>query len=887
MSDRVSWPRVLLRLLPRRFRDRFGDECGDVIQRLAADARTRGGRVRQAGYVTRELLALARLSLSLRGHRPVRRSTVKPRERAVMSSEWVQDFRWALRYSRRRPLLAAAIVLTMSLGIAVATVAFGLASAVLWRPLPFGSAERLFFVWEEIERDGTPAATRVTGARHAAWRDAAGGVASLALFGAAGFTMDTPTGAVTVRGVRVSANYFDTLGIRPAVGRTFSIDDGLPGRDRVVVLSRALWQEQFGGRPDVLGETLRLSGEPYTVIGVMPSAAFPAWPVNPAQVTLDPESRELWVPIPRTAALDQASRAHVFGVLARLDEGRSSTDLLDTLNGSAAAPDPHRATIEPLRQQFVAGARAPLLVLAGAAIAVLSIACSNLAALQASAFESRRAELSMRLALGAGAVRLVRQIIVESLVLIAAGTLCGGLIARAALAHVPKLLPASLPFLTIPALDGPSIAFAALLGLLATGLVSAWPVARLLTAPPSPRGTVAQERSAVYRVLVIAQIALAVALTSAAGLLGRSLRTVERQDPGFSPERLLVAQVGMPSRGEADAATLAAAERQLLSAIAARPGVEDVAAAYDHPLQANWTETPTVTGDTTTEDQRRQVDLRIVSPGYFDALGVEILEGRAPSERDTFAEPGVAVLNEAFARQLGGRVLGRRLVTGTPAAMFPGAAREFEIIGVVANERFRGLEQPAYPAFYLSTQQFPQSGSTLLVRTTEDPLARASDIRSAVRAIDTRITFDAVTSLERILGEQLVSRRVTTNVIEGFAAAALMLAALGVYGLLTVAIGSRRREIGVRLAVGASPASIARDVLRHGLQNAAAGVLAGGALALLTGRYLRGLLVGVTATDPVLLTLTAAVLLATAAAAAVIPAMRAASLDPSIVLRNE
>ena len=875
---------MAVRLLPRAFRERFGSDLTDAVEALAADARKRGGRMRQAAYVARELWSLARLSVRLRRSRTaVRVADTSGGDR--MSTAWMQDVRWALRYARRRPVLAAAVVLTIGLSVAVATTAFGFAAAVLWRPLPFDNAESLVFVWEAVERDGQSHPSRVTGARHAAWRDASRGVASLSLFGAAGFTIDTPAGASSVRGVRVSANYFDTLGIRPALGRTFEAADEVPGNHQVIVLSTAFWRERFGGRRDVLGETVRLSGQPYTVIGVMPAATYPAWPVNPAQVTLDHESRQFWVPIPRTPQLDQNGRAHVFGVLARI-HGRPA-DVLDRLT-RASSTDPHGARLEPLRRQFVADARTPLLTLAAAALAVLLIASANLAALQASAFESRRAELSMRLALGAGAARLVRQVVVETLLLMTAGTLAGALIARTALASLPGRLPSSIPFLTVPALEARGIGFAVVLGLIATAIVSAWPIARLLVAPPSPRGTTSPERGTVYRVLVVAQIAMAVALTSAAGLLGRSLQTVERQNLGFSPERVLVADIGIPQRtAGSDASGAGAAERHLLATIATRPNVQAAAVAYDHPLEANWSENPRVLGDTTAEDQQTQVDLRIVSPGYFEALGVELLDGRSLTDRDHLAAPGVTLINEAFARQLGARAIGRRISTSTPSAMVRGAPQEFEIVGIVTNERFHGLEQPAQPAYYLSTRQFPQSGVALLVRTSEDPLVHAAEIRAALRAHDAGITMDRVTTLETILDEQLAARRTTTDVIGGFATGALALAALGMYGLLTVAVGSRRREIGIRLAVGASPSSVGRQILGHALQNAAMGVILGLALALVTGRLLRGLLVGVSAHDPLLLGFAGAVLLTAAACAAVLPAIRAGRLDPLAVLRNE
>lgn len=806
-----------------------------------------------------------------------------------MSATIGDDVRWALRYVRRRPIFTLAVSATLAISIAAATSAFGLANAVLWRALPFEDASRLVFVWEEAERDGQRLPSRVTGARHAAWRDTQNGLASISLFGAAFFTIESQDSATSVRGVRVSANYFDTLGIRPALGRTFASGDEVPGNHRVVILSSAFWQERLGGRRDVLGDTVRLSRQPYTIVGVMPPVTFPAWPVNPAIVTLDPESRQLWVPIPRTPDLDQSGRAHVFGIVARLAPGVTEAGVVERLNRTSdqTTVDPHRAHVAPLREQFVADARTPLLALAGAALAVLLIACANLAALYVSAFESRRGELALRAAIGAGVPRLVRQLAVEALLLAGAGAIGGLLMARVALAAVPGLLPPSIPFLTVPALDLRAAAFAIGLALVASVILTAWPIMRLIMTAPSPRGVAARPRPLVYRVLVVSQIAVTVALVAAAGLLAQSLNSVQRQDPGFAIDRVFVADIGLPLAPSASAQSIARVEQNLLAAIAVRPNVRAVAAAYDHPLEANWSESPTLAGDTTAEDQRRQVELRIVSPGYFEALDVEVLDGRTFSERDAFDAPGVAIVNDAFAREAGGQVLGRRLRSGTPRFLYGNAANEFEIIAIVNNERFRGLEQPAQPAYYLSTRQFPQTSLSLLVRTAGDPLAVAADVRAAIRRADAAITVTRPTSLETILAEQLVPRRVTTDVIGAFAIAALALAALGMYGLLAVLVGSRTREIGVRLAIGASPGAVAQQVVGESLRNAGAGIVLGCALALVAGRLVQSLLVGVSVRDPMTLGAVAAVLLAVAACAAVVPARRAARTDPVEALRAE
>jgi putative ABC transport system permease protein len=799
----------------------------------------------------------------------------------------------ALRHTLRRPSLSLAVALTLAVAIAAATTAVGLARAVLWRSLPFANASRLVFVWEDTGTDGDHRATRVTSFRYTQWTaDLAQSspFSSLALFGTAGFTLETPDGAQSIRGVRVSAGYFDTLAIAPILGRSFTAGDDKPGAARVAILSHRMWRERFGANPRAVGTSIRLSGEPYTVVGVMPPVVFPAWPVNPAVVTLDADAQELWVPIPRTAQLQQNSRAHVFGVLGRLRDGTTPQQARDALirTTDRSAPDAHGALLSPLRDQLVRDARASLIALAGAALAVLLVACANLASLHVSAFERRRPEFSVRAAIGGSVGTLARQVALEALVPSVAGGLLGVAMARSALAALPRVLPSTVPLLTAPMLDAPLVLFAMALSLAASVMLTIWPIVRLVRATPAMRGTPGRPRRMVYRVLVVSQVALAIAVTTAASLLGRSLQFVEHQNPGFAIDRVLVADLGLPVSRPVDPRALIADERAVLSAVSAIPGAVAAATAYDNPLEANWSEIPTILGDERSIDERRQAELRIVSPGYFDALGVDILSGRGLTDRDDFDTAGIAVINEAFARELGGRVVGRKIRTATPRTAYGSAApAEFEIVGVVRNERFRGLEAPALPAFYLSTRQFPQSGATILVRTTTDPMAIVSHVRISLRRLNSSITFSRPTSLSQILAEQLAARRSTTAVIGTFAIAALSLATLGIYGLLAVFVSVRTREIGVRLAIGASPRAVALGVFREGLVSAATGAAVGCLLALATGRLVSAMLVGTSSTEPTVLAVVVLVLLVVAGAAAWAPARRAASIDPVNALRAE
>jgi putative ABC transport system permease protein len=806
----------------------------------------------------------------------------------------MSDVRWALRFIRRRPAFAATVILTLAGAIAAVATGYAVATAVLWRPLPFTEPDRLVFVWENAGQDGAVEPSRVTGFRFDAWQRGATSLPSMALFGSTGFLVDRAEGAVIVNGVRVSTNYFDTLGISPLLGRAFVPSDGEPGSGRVVILSHALWREWFGGRSDVVGQQFRLGRQPYTVVGVMPPVVFPAWPVNPATVTLEPESRRLWVPIARTPALAASARAHVFGVVARLAPGKSMHDAAGELARMTGRsdPDPHRAVVRPFRDQFARDARAALLALLGAAFAVLIVACTNLAALQGAAIESRRAELSIRAALGAGRFLLARQLATEALILAGAGGFLGLTLSQLALGRIPRLLPPSVPLLTPPALDLTALLLAAALTACAALALAAWPFARTSgSASPAPRGSASIARSLVFRSLVVTQVALAVALVASAALLQQSLDTVVRQDAGFDIDRVLVGNVTLAGPAYDDPARVVAAERRLAADLARLPGAGTVAFAYDHPLEANWTDAFTIADSIEPSDGARgAAELRIVSPSYFDAMGVAVIDGRALNEQDDLSATGAVVVNEAFVRsQEGGRVLNRIIRSATPGMNWDGyrLPSEFRIVGVVEDERFKGLELPSEPAVYMSTRQFPQRQVAMLIRTRVEPGALASAARETVRAFDPQVPVGNLSALSSILADQLVTRRATTHVIDGFAAGALGLAGLGLYGLLALLVSGRRRETGIRLALGSSPAIEAWRVGRECLISTVAGVTCGVALALVSGRLVQSLLVGVSPRDTPTLAIVSFAMLVVAAAAASLPALRAARVDPATVLRGD
>ncbi|HEX5475521.1 MAG TPA: ABC transporter permease [Vicinamibacterales bacterium] len=866
-----------LRLLPAAFRRRFGDDLADAVHDLRVAARASGGRRAEFRYLAREARDLMSLARTGRG------------APAVPWRGLVGDVRWGVRMAVRRPGWTATAVLTIAGAVATLTTAQGVASAVLWRPLPFANASRLVLVWEGAPGPGaSPEAFRVTGARFADWRDDTHAFASLALFGAAAFPLETDDGVQNVRGARVSGAYFQTLGIGPVLGRVLLPEDERPGAERVVVLSYEFWQSAFGGRRDVIGRLIRLGGEPSRIVGVMPRAVYPAWPVNPAVVTIDADARQLWVPLANPSTIELNGRAHVFGVVGRL---RGSTTMaqaqaeLDARAGSGI--DRHGARVRPLRNEIVGAVRLPLLVLLVSSIAVLLVAGANLAALEVAQFDARRDEFATRMALGAGAARLARQIAVETGMLAAAGAVVGIPVAGAALARLPGWLPAAFPMMTTPALHGGTLAAGAGAAALLAVSVAAWPVWRLWRGG-TVRPVTARARATASRVLIAAQVSVTTALVVAAALLVTSLTHVRAQQAGFTMARVLVASVSLPEDRYRDPSSTASVDAGLVEAVAARADVAGAAFAYDTPLTANWIEWVTIVGaPADPSDRHRQAQLRIVSPGYFRVLQVRVLDGRTFTTSEGLGAQGVAVVNAAFERANGASI-GRRLRIGAARATWGAAAPDsFVVIGEVADERFRGLDQPSQPAVYVSTRQFPLlDGMLIAVARQGEPDALAPEVRAAVRRVEARATFDHARPLAGILADQLAPRRITARVVTAFSAGALALALLGVYGLLRLLVVERRREIGIRIALGAPPGRVARGILVEACAIAGGGVAAGLVIAVAAGRALDAWLFGVSSANPALLTSVAAALLAASVAAALPPARRAARTDPVAAMRN-
>lgn len=798
------------------------------------------------------------------------------------------DGRAALRRLGRRPLPALATALTLALGIAGAAAVLALVEAAVVRPVAFPQAERLVDVQ----------ATRGRGrfalypADYLAWREAAGGSFS-------GFTGYSPLGSFEwtgdgpperLRAHFVSPGFFATLGIRPVAGREFRAGEDEPGRDRVVVLSHRLWQGRFGGDRGVIGRTLTLDGEPWTVVGVMP----PGFGVRGGVP-------DLWAPLAFGPGRPADRTSAYLGAIGRLAPGATLAAARAELEAAAAAvaaehPESNRdlrPSLEPLAELMVAGQRETARLLLATAALLLAAAAINAAAFGLAQAHARRGESALRTALGAGRRRLVRQWLLEGLPPAALGTALGVALAGAVLAALPDLGGRLLYRSVEPRLGGRVLALTAVAALAAWALAAGLPA---LAAARSARLTGAGGRATRGRgsrrtlaLLVAGQIGVAAALLAGAGLLLRGLERLIATDLGFERRSALLLEIEPPAARYPAGAEVSRLLDELIPKLAALPGVTAAAAATDPP-GGGWGTTIAVDGDPEAAERGLSVRYQAVTPGYPAAAGLRLLAGRDLTAADRRGAPRAVLLSRSAARALfpGGDAVGRAIAAeGEP----------WRVVGVVEEAR-RDPLAPARPAIYYPHPQL----ADLLVSAGQRRLAvvvraefgagagveaLAPAVRAALAEVDPALPAASLASLEARLSDALLRPRLTLQATALFAASALALSALGLYGALAFQVRLRRRELGVRMALGATRGRVVAGVVRGGLALAAAGTAAGLAFAALAGRAVGSLLHGVPPADPAILAAVAGFLLLIALAAAALPARRAAGTDPADSLRAE
>lgn len=800
-----------------------------------------------------------------------------------------EDLRLAFRAVRHQPGFASAVIATLALGIGGNVALFSIVDGVLLKPLPYPDPERLVIVWENDRLRGTD--------REAAsapdYLDLVAQSRSFERMAARG-SLDRTLGTVAepahVSSARVTSNYFPLLGVRAVLGRTLDAADERPGAEPVLVLTEGLWRARFAGEPSVVGRSVLLDGSPATVVGVVSDRA-----------TIPGLKEELFEPLAFSA--DEQNRdMHNFRVFARLKPEATvataqadASAVMSSLEKAYPEDNAGRgAWVRPLADEVLGGARPALLLLFGAVSLLLLMACASAGNLVLARGISRERELAVRTSLGAGPFRVFRLLLTESLVLALLGGALGTLLAAGAVALVRVLGPEDLARLQECAVDARALLMALLASLGVALVFGALPALRgargsLAVALKNGGRTTGGTGLRARRFLVAFELAAAVVLVVGAGLLVRSFDNLRRVDPGYDPKNVLLAHVSLTGPGYkfpdgwpvlAWPAYTAFAD-SLRERLEAQPGVLGVAFAHQGPADPGWTTGITIEGQPAPPPgEEDEASYRPVSPGYFRTLGVPLRRGREFARIDGPGAPLVVVVNEAFAARhfpeqdpLGHRVL----VFGRPR----------EIVGVAGDERFEGIEAGPAPAMYLPIDQNPQPSVAISIRTASDPLAAVAGLRSALRAVDPTLSLFEVDSAEGALEGSLRQRRFVLVLLGGFAAVALLLAAVGTYGVVSFAVGERTREVGVRMALGARPAHVFGMVVRQGMGLAAVAVGLGVVGALALGRMMESLLFGVGAHDPLTLTTVAVGLLLTAFAASALPALRATRVDPVRALRLE
>jgi predicted permease len=802
-----------------------------------------------------------------------------------------QDVRFALRQMRKNPGFAVTAVLILALGMGVSVAIFGFVDAALVRPLPFARPDRLVAV---DERGAMYPRSNLSRADYEDWKRLNHSFESLEVYSGTGFLLRMGAGTEPVTGARVSDGFFTTLGIKPVLGRLFLPGEDQPHGAKIVMLSYGTWQTRFGARRDVIGQSVTLNGESYTIVGVLPQEAA----YSPRG------SREMWVPLLDKTDCESRRSCHNLDGIARLRDGVTVQAALGDMTAIAARleqlyPGSNKgqgASVLPLAEVVVGTVRPILLTLLAGAGLLLLIACLNVASLLLVRSESRRREVAVRGALGATPARLTRQFATEGLLLAAAGTGAGLAVGAEIMVVLKKLVPShkneQMPFLEGAGLHGHSVWFAAGIALLAALLLAATPALRLsflqiqTGLAEGSRGSAGQLWRRMGANLVVVELAVAVVLLTGAGLLGKSLYKLLHVDLGFDSSHLATVSVMAPENVYTKDAQKVALYREINRRLATLPGVESVGITSDLPVQCNCdTDWIRIVGKPF-HGEHNEVNERDVSPGYLTALGAKLVRGRWFNESDDASHPQVIVINESLAKKYfsGEDPIGRKVGNGDLEAK---SMRE--IVGVVKDIREAGLDNDQWPAEYESIYYQPGNEFSVAVHTTQDEKASLPLIVNTLKAIDPNLGFhDVRTMQEQVDSTQAaILHRFSTWLVGGFAAMALVLGVVGLYGVIAYSVSQRTREIGVRMALGAQRSSVYSLVMKQAGWLTALGVGVGLVCSVGTSMLMRKLLFGVEAWDVPTLAAVAVVLGMAALMASFVPARRAASVNPTEALRAE
>lgn len=824
---------------------------------------------------------------------PVQIKEQQRRDRSLPFIETtLQDIRYGLRALRKNPVYALVAVATLAVGIGAGTAVFSIAGAVLLRPLPYTDPDALIRIFETnplknwTRNIAAPANYADWKAQNTVFTDIAAYEAFNNKGGGGQDVFLTGYGEPqALKALGVTGNLFHVLGAAPLMGRTLTDDETFEGKARVAVLSYGIWQTAFAGDPGIVGRTVTLSGRTYDVVGVMPREFF--FPARDVQV---------WLPVAyQPSVFTSSRRPHWLRVVARRRPGVSLEHARQEMDAIARGlerqyPDTNTqmgVRLENFHDSLAFEQRPALLMLSGAVGLLFLIVCVNIANLQLGRAAARARELAIRRALGAGRGRLVRQLFTESLVISAIGGALGVLIAAFARAALLQLSPTAIPPFADVRFDRSVVLFAVALTLVAPIVFALVPALRSAAAGRlNERAEAASADTRLLRhVLIGAEVALSIVLVVGAALLVRSLMRLQAVDPGFEPASVVAFDVTLPPARYPNNVDRLRAFAALDRRLREQPGVQAAGATSTLALRGyTWTGDAWVEGRDQT-DYERELRHKSVTPDYFRTMGIRLLAGRMLDERDSLDQPWVTLVNLALVKKYfhGADAVGKRITFGRPTDK----PRWVTIVGVVADEQQDAMDKAPQPQVYQTIRQMMQNPMTFVVRSTLDRATVVAAARREVQAVDRDLAPTSVATLEAVVNESMGDHRFRTALLSAFAGVALFLAALGIYGVLAYFVSQRSRELGIRLALGATPGALFGMVVWQGMRPVAAGAVVGlaGAVALTT--LMQSLLFGVAALDPPAYAVAALALATIALAACAVPALRATRVDPLVALRDE
>ena len=801
------------------------------------------------------------------------------------------DFRFAFRMLLKSPGFSIIAITTLALGIGANTAIFTVFDAILLKPLPFAKPDQLVQIYgtgPQLDRAPNSPANFLD------WKEQNRVFQRISALQGEVFTLLSHDAPERLRAARVSYDFFDLLGVHPALGRSFRSDEDEYGRNQVVVLSHESWQKRFGGRADIIGQVIKLNDQSFTVVGVMPAGFnFPS------------RECQLWTPISFTPAEKTLRDTNYLSVIARLKDDvklEQASAQMNLLARQIAQQHPELNSgdalmLVSLNETIVGDVRPVLLVLLGAVALLLLICCANVANLLLARTAGRQKEIAIRSAVGASRGRLVRLLLVESILLALIGGALGCLLAVWGIDLLVAFKPENLPRLDQVRIEWPVLLFTGAISLttaLIFGLAPAIQATNLHlneTLKDEDRsGTSSPARHRVRDLLVVSEVAFSLVLLVGAGLLIRSFVRLLEVDPGFRPQNVLAVSIPLPASRYPEAVEEARFFERLLERVRELPGVRAAGVVTDLPLFGGSSTGFDVEGrPLSAPNERPMTDYRSASPDYFRAMGIDLVAGRAFTASDKAGSPGVAIINQTLARRYFGKQnpIGKKIGLSRPIDWR-------EIVGVVRDVRNYGLAAEVKPECYLPyLQNAPDylagsaSWMVMVVRTGSAPIGHIAAIKNAVERIDKDQPISTIKPMTAFLAESIAERRFNMLLLGVFATLALLLAAVGIYGVISYSVAQRRREVGIRMALGAQRSDVLGLIVRQGMRPAVFGLVIGLCVAAAMTRFITSLLFQVSTIDPIVFAGVALVLLLVAATACLVPARRASLLDPIVALRSE